>query len=876
MPNEPHFVSSDTLSIEDYSHFLTMYGVKYQSCSYYLQVGEINITQGWILHISVAFYQINDLLTAIIPYLIEQKIPFKIVRDITTANLLLQGNLGSINLGKLVSIYPSNDYLALNLSESLITLTKEYHGPEILTDYHLGGSVYARYGSYNPILKKESNGSITKYIYNSQGKLIPDPYNIPFSLPLGVTWPFSKITKFNSNEANKLLKGTYYPIRTIKHDVKGMVFIALYFKRFWRIKSCLIKQGKKYLFEDNNGRDIRIRLQWQYELQRLLWGIVPVPKIYDYFEHKGNSYLAMEFIHGISLSEWIGKVYNYNCWHILSTDQKLKLLRMLSNILNVVTLFHQKGYIHRDISAGNFLITNNDQVFLIDLELAWSINKEYPNPPFDLGSQGYMSPQQAKLEKPTVFDDIYSIGGLMLAFFTNLHPIKLCYQNKERFEKSILFFMGDEAITQIILNCRNVPTKERPTLININTAVANFTEKIKSTNSKNEKQPIQLVDKKAIELVLHHGMNGLLNPEMLNSRGLWISKSQRIENRIKNEQFEMAIYPGWSIGVSGPLWFLSRTKGCKVYISNFTEQYRKNYYYLKSEILKENNNILPGLYSGGAGIGLALAEGLKSSLLVMDNDISKILNICFSKNPVGLGLSDGKAGQGISLLYCSQWMNKCKVNNQLNFIAENIISAQLKSGVWKGHTNSESGEKLTVDPRYKTAGILLFLMQYYATHNDVSVEKNIHNAFHWLMEQNNKNSNNVKSPLISLAFIRGYQLFGNPKFKEITINNLDSIPLHLIRSDFSFESGLAGLGELYLEAHKVFNSEKYLIKANWLATLFVHTMQNFTDNMGFWITDETTIPTADLLFGNSGILHFLLRYLYPEILGHPLIPQNIF
>ena len=89
-------ISPEIKSIEDYVYFLDKYGVKYEPSGYHLKVGEPTLTQGWILHISVVKWQIPELLDVIIPVLLDFKVAFKILKDKTTANNVLDGNIGGM------------------------------------------------------------------------------------------------------------------------------------------------------------------------------------------------------------------------------------------------------------------------------------------------------------------------------------------------------------------------------------------------------------------------------------------------------------------------------------------------------------------------------------------------------------------------------------------------------------------------------------------------------------------------------------------------------------------------------------------------------------------------------------------------------------
>src|SRR5580658_7103342 len=135
--------------IEDYAQILETHYLKYKPVGYHLQVGEIMVAQGWILHISTVRGHIPNLLEQLLPILSSAHVPFKVVKDKETARNVLDGNLGHYQVGKVLKIYPATEDLALLLAKELVGLTKSFRGPKILTDAYLGGSVYTRYGSFN-------------------------------------------------------------------------------------------------------------------------------------------------------------------------------------------------------------------------------------------------------------------------------------------------------------------------------------------------------------------------------------------------------------------------------------------------------------------------------------------------------------------------------------------------------------------------------------------------------------------------------------------------------------------------------------------------------------------------------------------------------
>lgn len=350
----------------DYASVLGKLALSFEQSEYYYQVGAMEKTQGWILHLSVIRAQLPALLRLVLPLLVAEGVPFKIVLNTTTFDAMVDGGLGYQNLGKIVCIYTPTDAEAVRMAQALITLTGGFRGPAIPTDMRLGGCVYTRYGSFTPVVTQDKNGRPVKNIYNAKGELIPDPYYIPFRLPQEIPWPFGEIASPALPVKPKLLHNKYYPIKKLKADAKGDVLKALFFKGPLHIASCLVKQGRKDMFADLSERDVQDRLIWQETLHRQLKGLVPLPEIYELFYELDSCYIAMEFVNGIALAHWIEDRQKEIFWPDIRKKDRMRLLTKLIDILDIIQVFHEQGFVHRDINPQNFLIDKRERLHLID------------------------------------------------------------------------------------------------------------------------------------------------------------------------------------------------------------------------------------------------------------------------------------------------------------------------------------------------------------------------------------------------------------------------------------------------------------------------------------------------------------------------------
>jgi len=876
-------------SITEYSEILQTYGLEYMSAGIYWQVGKMEKVQGWILHLSVVVHQLPELLELVVPELVTKDIPFKIIMTEEMAAKKVHGGFGYIQLGKMVSIYPENDETANALAKDLIKITGAFRGPAIPTDRHLGGVVYTRYGSFNPVEVNIGKSEPIKCIYNASGELIVDPYTIPFSLPEGITWPFNDLAAPVLPRQPKLLNARYYPLSVLKPDAKGSVLRALYFKKFWQISPCIIKQGHPHMFADAAGRDIRDRLQWQYDLYQDLQGVIPLPKILDYFTIDETAYLVMEFIKGIHLTSWVSNTYCDRSWHYLSRAERLLLLDKLLDILDIISRLHKKNYIHRDITPDNFLVDKKDRLYAVDLELAWSSRQHHPDPPFRLGTPGHISPEQQASQTPTVNEDIYGIGGLMVMIFTNMHAIKFHLYPPEAMRNVIEFITGEQILGDLVSACLQSSPADRPVLQNIRNILQHYRDGQLPEAIPLGNCPINSKMVTNLQELVQMGISGLAHPELLNPKQRWISLTQKEDPYIGNEQLELRLSEGWHTGMTGVLWLVARARNMDFQVDDCLKAYAQSWEYLLDHFFPHIQNKPPGLYHGAAGVAMAVVEGVKAGLLTMNVSLQAHLQSCFLHKTNKLRLADGLSGQGLALLRSAGYLDSQFFQNTLEEYVEEILSSQLVDGSWNTGTSNPGGRVDTYSGMdYGVAGIAWFLLGYSRLYPDKKVATAAKKALHWLCTHCHKKNGKCSWPVstgskvqdiwqcstgtpgIVHTFITAYEIWKDPLYKALAEASLSGLPATPCRMDWTLSTGLTGLGEVYLEAGRVLGSKEWRQRSDWIAGLMTGGGFGSESLMTNWLSAHNTIPTADLFTGNGGILHFCMRHLRQEKSSHPL------
>ena len=142
--------------------------------------------------------------------------------------------------------------------------------------------------------------------------------------------------------------------------------------------------------------------------------------IYDVGEQDHHSFIAMEFIDGETLSQYIHR-------QSLSVEQVLELGIHIADALDVA---HTAGIVHRDIKPSNVFVTKRGQAKVLDFGLAKLLPKELPHldsgapsskQPQEAvslvgvisGTPAYMSPEQIRGDDLDARTDIFAFGLLL-------------------------------------------------------------------------------------------------------------------------------------------------------------------------------------------------------------------------------------------------------------------------------------------------------------------------------------------------------------------------------------------------------------------------------------------------------------------------------
>ncbi|MBS1794804.1 MAG: protein kinase [Acidobacteria bacterium] len=144
--------------------------------------------------------------------------------------------------------------------------------------------------------------------------------------------------------------------------------------------------------------------------------------IYDFHEANGIYYIAMQYVEGKNVRQ-------------LVAGRPLELKSALSIAIqtcNALAYTHSRGIIHRDIKAGNVMVTSEGQVKILDFGLAKLLQDEpaehgrgaeraeLTEIGIPYGTATYAAPEQAKGERADHRADIFSTGVLLYEMLTGI------------------------------------------------------------------------------------------------------------------------------------------------------------------------------------------------------------------------------------------------------------------------------------------------------------------------------------------------------------------------------------------------------------------------------------------------------------------------
>ena len=135
--------------------------------------------------------------------------------------------------------------------------------------------------------------------------------------------------------------------------------------------------------------------------------------IFDYGEHEGAPYIAMDLMQGEELSR------------SLESGARMALpqvVRVMEQLLSALAYAHQAGVVHRDIKPSNVFVLRDGTIKMVDFGLARIEASNLTETGAVLGTPAYMSPEQFLGLPVDARSDIFSLGVMLYQMLTGDRP----------------------------------------------------------------------------------------------------------------------------------------------------------------------------------------------------------------------------------------------------------------------------------------------------------------------------------------------------------------------------------------------------------------------------------------------------------------------
>jgi len=137
--------------------------------------------------------------------------------------------------------------------------------------------------------------------------------------------------------------------------------------------------------------------------------------IYEYGEADAIAYIAMEYVDGVGLREYLNRKARFDLAQIVA---------IVTQLLSALEFAHAQGVVHRDIKPANLILTSSGTLKVADFGIARVDASNLTMTGMVLGTPSYMAPEQCQGLPSDHRADLFSVGVVLYELLTGVKPFE--------------------------------------------------------------------------------------------------------------------------------------------------------------------------------------------------------------------------------------------------------------------------------------------------------------------------------------------------------------------------------------------------------------------------------------------------------------------
>jgi len=137
--------------------------------------------------------------------------------------------------------------------------------------------------------------------------------------------------------------------------------------------------------------------------------------IYEYGEAENVAYIAMEYVDGTGLREYLNRKAQFDLQQVLA---------IIVQLLGALDFAHAQGVVHRDIKPANLILTPSGALKVADFGIARIDASNMTMTGMVMGTPSYMAPEQCRGLPSDHRADLFSVGIVLYELLTGVRPFE--------------------------------------------------------------------------------------------------------------------------------------------------------------------------------------------------------------------------------------------------------------------------------------------------------------------------------------------------------------------------------------------------------------------------------------------------------------------